>query len=259
MSKRNRTCLVDSCEGAAGVPGSARGWCLKHYKRWTRYGDPLGERHLAVGIDTCSISGCGDLVRARGWCVRHYTRWVRYGDAESRMPGEVRDGRRVCPRCIEDLPVETFSPTGSYCRPCALVVTAASRVIHPYVPVPGTAAVCDCCSQAFMANGRRSRYCSPACSRADKNRANWKHCQARRARLRTAFVEVFDRREIFKRDNWICQICMEPVDRDARFPAPKSVSLDHIIPIARGGAHSRANAQTACLGCNVRKGSRLIA
>jgi 5-methylcytosine-specific restriction endonuclease McrA len=80
---------------------------------------------------------------------------------------------------------------------------------------------------------------------------------ARKARMRDAFVEKFDRLEIFERDNWICQICLAPIDRTAVFPAPASVSLDHIIPIARGGKHSRANAQTACLGCNVSKGARV--
>jgi len=37
-----------------------------------------------------------------------------------------------------------------------------------------------------------------------------------------------------------------------------AASLDHRIPISRGGEHSRANAQTSHLGCNVRKGARLM-
>ena len=28
------TCSVDGCEGVTGVPGTARGYCNKHYNRW---------------------------------------------------------------------------------------------------------------------------------------------------------------------------------------------------------------------------------
>ena len=42
------TCSIEGCEGTANEPGSARGWCRSHYKRWMKYGDPLsgGPRHL---------------------------------------------------------------------------------------------------------------------------------------------------------------------------------------------------------------------
>ena len=36
------TCSIEGCEGTAGEPGSARGWCRRHYRRWQRHGDPLG-------------------------------------------------------------------------------------------------------------------------------------------------------------------------------------------------------------------------
>jgi hypothetical protein len=33
----NGTCSIDGCE----KPHEARGWCIKHYRRWQRHGDPL--------------------------------------------------------------------------------------------------------------------------------------------------------------------------------------------------------------------------
>lgn len=254
-----QACKVDGCERRANVPGSARGWCGPHYQRWQRWGDPLGAHQPMVGIAQCSVGECVALVIARGWCSKHWTRWDRYGDPGARMPGEVVDGRKICPGCGQDKLLPEYGQSRVYCKPCAAANTAAYRVTHPYEPVPGVPAECDCCGQPFLADKRRWRYCSRECFLAYKNRANWKHYQARKARLRDAFVESFDRLEIFERDGWICQICREPVDREARFPHPASPSLDHIVPIARGGEHSRANAQTACLGCNVRKGVRLIA
>lgn len=109
-----------------------------------------------------------------------------------------------------------------------------------------------------MANKRRSRYCSPACTEANRNRANWKHVQKRRARLRNNEYEPFDRNEIFDRDSWVCGLCDEAIDPSLTWPAPGSVSLDHVIPVSLGGPHTRDNVQAAHLGCNVIKGNRVL-
>lgn len=51
-----------------------------------------------------------------------------------------------------------------------------------------------------------------------------------------------------------CELCGEPVDKTLRFPHPMSPSLDHRLPLSRGGAPlARANAGLAHLGCNSRK------
>lgn len=81
----------------------------------------------------------------------------------------------------------------------------------------------------------------------------------RRMKLAQATVEVFDPMEVFDRDGWVCQLCNEPVDRDAEYPDPGYRSLDHIVPISKGGEHSRRNTQLAHLGCNVSKGNRVPA
>ena len=71
-----RTCKIDDCDGVTGVPGTARGWCLKHYRRWRLHGDPLWEREVRL----CGIDGCEGVRWARGWCSIHYARWQRHGD-----------------------------------------------------------------------------------------------------------------------------------------------------------------------------------
>ena len=79
--------------------------------------------------------------------------------------------------------------------------------------------------------------------------------QLRRARFYGVGYEKFSITEIFKRDNWKCGICSEPIDKTLKWPNLGSISLDHIIPLSKGGNHSKANTQASHLGCNIRKGS----
>lgn len=56
----------------------------------------------------------------------------------------------------------------------------------------------------------------------------------------------------------ICAICGKPVDKSLLPPHPMSASVDHIIPIAKGGHPSDlSNLQLAHRACNRAKGTRL--
>lgn len=67
----------------------------------------------------------------------------------------------------------------------------------------------------------------------------------------------FQHREVFERDGWVCGLCQQPVDESLSYPDPMSVSLDHVIPLAHGGDHTKANTQCAHLDCNVTKRDRI--
>ena len=64
------------------------------------------------------------------------------------------------------------------------------------------------------------------------------------------------RREIFDNCHWLCGICRQPVDKNLKYPHPMSASLDHIIPLSKGGKHSKDNVQLAHFSCNSKKGAR---
>lgn len=90
----------------------------------------------------------------------------------------------------------------------------------------------------------------------ERRRENY---QRRRALKRGADAEQITNVEVFERDGWVCGICSEPVDRAVLWPDPLSASLDHILPLSKGGSHTLANVQLAHLGCNVEKGARVAA
>lgn len=74
----------------------------------------------------------------------------------------------------------------------------------------------------------------------------------RRAR-QGAKIDRFDPLEIYERDGWICAICGIPVDPAILHPDPMSASLDHVIPLSKGGDHTRENSALAHLICNIQK------
>lgn len=60
--------------------------------------------------------------------------------------------------------------------------------------------------------------------------------------------------DIYERDNWTCYVCQKPIAKDG-FGADMP-TLDHLIPIAVGGADAPWNVAVAHMGCNSRKGRR---
>lgn len=60
------------------------------------------------------------------------------------------------------------------------------------------------------------------------------------------------RAAVLERDGYVCGICGENI-------AEGDVSIDHIIPITRGGGDNIENLQPAHKSCNSRKGNRVSA
>jgi len=62
--------------------------------------------------------------------------------------------------------------------------------------------------------------------------------------------------DIYLRDGWKCQICGVAVDKRAKVPHPKAPTMDHIMPVSKGGAHTRQNLRLAHFLCNSKRGDR---
>lgn len=75
-----------------------------------------------------------------------------------------------------------------------------------------------------------------------------------RALKANATIENFTPLEIFVRDKYICQMCGRKTRPDYKTPYhPLYPNLDHIIPLNKGGDHSRQNTQCLCRQCNATK------
>ena len=64
------------------------------------------------------------------------------------------------------------------------------------------------------------------------------------------------RKKIFATQS-VCAICGRPVNFGLKFPDPWSATVDHIIPVSKGGSPADiANMQLAHLQCNRMKASK---
>lgn len=59
------------------------------------------------------------------------------------------------------------------------------------------------------------------------------------------------RQNIFLRDSHVCQYCYRKFTE-------KKLTLDHVIPLSKGGRHEWTNVVTACSACNNKKGDKSL-
>lgn len=123
-----------------------------------------------------------------------------------------------------------------------------NKANRPYVRKVYEPQQCEWCAATFTPRTDPHLYCSSRCSHsAAKERRD----QAKR----NAFVERVIRAKVYERDDWCCQLCGKQVNRTASVPHPNAPTLDHILPISKGGTHEYANVQLAHFMCNSIKGS----
>lgn len=112
---------------------------------------------------------------------------------------------------------------------------------------------CPQCGQLVPMGLAKRIYCSRRCNKANARKA-WK--EKRRVQLSGGRYQRFTRREIFRRDRFTCMLCLRPLAMNASAPHPDSPTLDHRIPLSRGGSHSRQNVQAAHFHCNSLKSDK---
>lgn len=167
----------------------------------------------------------------------------------------------ACPVCG----IETVKQAGSDKSACSLehgqlmakgiTFSQSQELIRPLQPkhwhghiIRGaymTAGNCRVCNKSFV-----SKYQDVTCS---------DECfKARRRITGKQWMEQEQRKAIYARDNWTCGICKLPVPEDTWEPntyQPLFPSLDHIIPVSKGGDNSATNLRLAHTHCNSLRGA----
>ena len=125
------------------------------------------------------------------------------------------------------------------------------------VPIKTTTQECVECENSFTVTWtRRPRTtCGDECANRRRSRASARRAAERRQLLASATIEDVDPYAVFERDDWRCYLCGRKVVASVVY-RPDRATVDHVVPIAKGGAHSYDNVRTACNRCNSRKNAR---
>lgn len=115
--------------------------------------------------------------------------------------------------------------------------------------------VCIVCGKQYP-NPRRQSYCD-GCKKKQVRQQRRTWCSRRRALKKNVLVEKFNSIEIFIRDGWRCQICGKKVRPTFTEYHDLYPNLDHIIPLSKGGTHTRDNCQCTCRKCNIAKRDKI--
>lgn len=181
-----RTCSVDGCDN----PCSARGWCGKHYARWSRTGDLFHTEPRQSRAGPCSIKGCTGKPVGRGWCNKHYRRWQRNGDPLLYTPQITPEGECAIDDCIAPVahrgwcskhyqrwrasgdPSRGRSPQSrdGHCSVDGCTDTILSRRLcrRHYLPQPVVLIKQCYCGDSFESTRPIVKYCSKQCRKAAK-------------------------------------------------------------------------------------------
>lgn len=187
----------------------------------------------------CKVTSCASPPTARGWCGAHYQRWRRFGDAE--FVPEIR--RRTC----------TVGGCGKVHNARGLCGIHYYRWLRYGDPLksknkdrgPTPVAIqaprpCVTCGRVYEP-GRsvRRKYCGKACkpnrNAGSVNRRDW--------------VE-----RLAARDGWRCWLCDHTIDPALYWPLSMAGSVDHVVPISRGGTDEGKNLRLAHVQCNTARG-----
>jgi hypothetical protein len=267
-----RICSVDGCTRSAW----ARGWCGAHYTRWQKHGSPTAGRTPNGEQRICAVDGCAKPAISRGWCQKHYTRWARHGDPRGARGtcticgcefwGRRTDSMSCGPKCEKQLWYRAEVQRQQARPTCSVGGCVDASVVRGWCEAHyarwqrygdplGLRRTCIVCDAPFYVGAGGQVACgSAACAREIQRRGGDK----RRALKTGAFVERIFRVKVFERDGWRCHLCGKKVRRDVRPRHPLAPSLDHVIPLSRGGLHEYTNVRCAHLRCNCGKNNRAM-
>lgn len=210
-------------------------------------------------LGMCSVDGCNEKANriSAKQCERHYYQYRRTGKTKLEFAygnnefcnycGRKSGGNKHCSaRCATRS--NRNSPLDINCANCNA----------KFIPINGKLCCSSECKKVHkrkLDRERRAERIKSDSKYADKVRANE---YKRKATKKNAYVEYVDRAIVMQRDKWTCHLCRLKIPKKAVWPNGLFGTLDHVMPLARGGLHSYANVKAAHLSCNCSKNDKIL-
>lgn len=203
---------------------------------------------------TCALCGAAFEGRNNGGKPQRYCSKAHYTEAANirRLERRKRDyvvKPGVCEICrspCRRYGARAFCGSDDCRRERNLLYGVAQREGQLVTPI--TYRNCADCGRLFVGRVRTNRlYCDRDCAQRAGKRAG-KH----RRRTVERVGDFITIHELGERDGWSCHLCPDPVVLRSGGLA-MSPSIDHLVPISRGGEHTWANVKLAHKICNSRR------
>lgn len=218
----------------------------------------------------CAVEGCTSKVRARGWCNAHYLRFSKHGDPlggkaspQVRRAIDHEDGTRTCSECGVRQPLGNFytdkrasKGRRANCKSCR-----KAHELRRYAADPERI---KAVVQAYRDNNPdvlRAR----DTARYERDRVKRIALASEHAHRRRVTVRLVQKDRgitvaaLVKKHGSRCHYCgiamtFEPAVGHAYIPT--KATIEHLLPLSRGGSHTWDNVRACCWQCNVRKNNK---
>lgn len=262
-------------------------WCEDHYRLWSREVKP---GHKPRSCYRFECEHCGDVFKGKNGNKNQFCSRQCKDDYRKRWRTE-----RNCAWCVAAFTPKRSSRDGIVCsRSCAKQYEASKRRVpapRKLTPryVSGRSSfvepvVCEACGEGYTykrerSDGQPRRFCLTHSDLHGKERrrfncaecgkdviTSWTGdsrrkfcsdscCKRHHSRPGSQDIPRSVRRKIGDRDDWVCGLCGDSIDRNEEVPHPYAATIDHIVPRARGGSDELNNLQIAHFRCNSEKGA----
>lgn len=155
----------------------------------------------------------------------------------------------ICKCKICDKEFISNKPTAKYCSK-----TCTNRGIHKKGKYKDYNCTCVVCGKEFKGSRYNSKTCSEKC--------NHNYCTAIRKKRyqRLQRLGHYDYsitlEAVYEKFGGRCNICGKQLSFDSDVLSNDYPSIDHMIPLCKGGYHEWNNVQLLCRHCNFKKGSK---
>ncbi|MCG0679858.1 hypothetical protein IMAU70100_01054 [Lactiplantibacillus plantarum] len=118
---------------------------------------------------------------------------------------------------------------------------------------------CKWCGKTFETTSKFRCYCSKKCGKEKKNQYHTEKKSKRYERAKkNGKYEIISLQRLYVRDKGKCYLCGKHLVLNEDYNRTDAPTIEHVIPICKGGTNTWDNVKLACRKCNDEKGTKIF-